>query len=80
MINFKCYLSILVLFIFINVNSTAQELSMFQSIFTFEYYEDNNRISTEEFKSLIKSNPDSKAYWYKSRRHVAYSYVGLATN
>ena len=56
----------------------AQELIPFQSGFFMQYYEDDTRITRQDYVSKLKGNPVSNELIQKSNRHTAIAVLGIA--
>lgn len=48
----------------------AQELSYFPGMWSTEYYQDNEKITSKEFESLLESNPTSFELWQKHEKQM----------
>jgi hypothetical protein len=59
-------------------NINAQELSMFPGFFGAKYYEDDNKISKNDFKALLFKDSEAHELWKKSNRNLglAYGFLG----
>jgi|GEM_PF-1757263 len=63
----KFFLSVFFLCSFLYSNSIkAQELTMFNSLFGWEFYQDDNRIERDYFKKLISNVPAAEQSWKKA--------------
>ena len=71
-------ISILLLCSF-NAKIDAQELTMFQGFFGYQYYQDDIEISKTEVNSLMQEHDLTKTYWNKSVYHKKYAFIALGT-
>ncbi len=58
-------------------NVNAQELTSFQGFWAQEYYQDDEKLSKSEFKSLLYTNNEATAYWKKSETNATVGYLAF---
>ena len=56
----------LVLFIIVSLKSYAQEITVFPSLWKFEYYQDDQEITKKELKNLFSKNEEVNILWKKA--------------
>lgn len=56
---------------------SSQELTMFQSVMGFEYYQDDIKIDNKEVKKLMQTHELTKMYWNTSIKHKRIANVAL---
>lgn len=59
----------LILCLFLITKINAQEITMFQGFWGYQYYQDDVKINDKEVGSLMKSHELTKLYWTKSKKH-----------
>lgn len=65
----KIIVPILLALLFTAISSTSvlsQELTLFPGFWSYEYYEDDNRITKTEFKNLIRTDESAQYYMDKA--------------
>ena len=57
----------------------SQDLSMHPGFWSYQFYEDSERVSKKEFLSTLYQNSDAAAQWQKSKRNIgiAWGLVGV---
>jgi hypothetical protein len=65
-----------VLFLFFST-AQAQEITVFPGLWNVEYYEDDNRITKKELKTLLTKNEEVNGYWKKSTKNATIGYVAF---
>ena len=61
---------IIILMMGINSKSFAQELTIFPGFGSFQYYQDDQKISKLEFETLLSENADANSDWIKSKKDM----------
>ncbi len=59
--------------------ASAQEVTMFSGLFSYQYYQDNERITKKDFVTLIESRPEALTHWNRSKTFNTLSWVALAS-
>lgn len=70
--------ALLTLSLFLTTSISAQELTLFPGSTGFEYYQDNEELSKEEFLSLIDEYPELTGKWQKARKKTKTGYYLFA--
>lgn len=70
--NYKLLFSAMIIF-FIATAAKSQELTMFPGFFGYQYYQDENKLSKNDFESILYQDEEAESSWKKSKRHVAFS-------
>ena len=55
----------------------AQELTIFQGVWGYEYYQDEIKINKSEVTTLMKSHELTNLYWTKSKKHQQIAVVAF---
>ena len=61
------------------IELSAQEITMFQGFFGYQYYEDDLEISKKQVNTLMQQHEVTKIYWDKASNHKRYATIALGT-
>ncbi len=68
---------IIILMMGIHSKSFAQELTMFPGFGSYQFYQDDQKISKVEFETLLSENADANNDWIKSKKDMKTSLLFL---
>jgi len=66
-------LKIVLLFIataFYSINLSAQEITMFQGTWGFEFYQDKNKLNFKEINKIMSESVVAEMHWQKSKKQL----------